>query len=352
MQSSQMQWARAPELTSDVDSEVQWSRVGVVVIGRNEGRRLERCLRSVMPGVRQTVYVDSGSADNSVAVATALGADVLELDPRTPFSAGRARTEGLERLRAIVPELEYVQFVDGDSEILPGWIDAAATFLDTRPDVAAVTGRLRERYPDRSIYNRFCAIEWDAYPEGEACFCGGNSMMRMAALAQVGSFRGDLMSGEEPELCHRLHEANWRIWLLPHGIAIHDAAIMRFGQWWNRAVRSGYGCIQGTRLYGGMPNHSGLRPIARAWFWVLGVPLLTLAAMPWLGGWALLLLLAYPLQIMRQVFRGSGKYRGRWAWSVFSMVMMYPYALGQLQCLVHQGLRRQTRLIEYKSPGG
>jgi cellulose synthase/poly-beta-1,6-N-acetylglucosamine synthase-like glycosyltransferase len=228
---------------------------------------------------------------------------------------------------------------------------AATSFLDSRPDVAAVTGRLRERHPDRSIYNAFCAIEWDAYSVGEASFCGGNSMMRMRALAQVGSFRPDLISGEEPELCHRLQAANWRIWVLPQGIAIHDAAITRFGQWWKRAVRSGYGCIQSTRLYGGMPNHSGFRPIARTWFWVLGVPLATLVLWPWLGAWALLALLAYPLQVVRQAIREGARRKEAWAWAVFSLVMMYPYALGQLQCLAHQGLRRQIRLIEYKLPG-
>lgn len=337
-----------PQLYADHE---RWPNVGVVVIGRNEGKRLERCLRSVMPGVSQTIYVDSGSVDNSVALAAAMGAEVVELDPRIPFSAGRARTEGLARLRALCPRLDYVQFVDGDSEILPGWIGSATAFLDSNPDVAAVTGRLRERHPDHSIYNAFCAIEWGAYSVGEASFCGGNSMMRMRALAQVGSFRPDLISGEEPELCHRLQAANWRIWLLPRGIAIHDAAITRFGQWWMRAVRSGYGCIQSTRLYGGMPNHSGFRPIARTWFWVLGVPLATLALWPWLGAWALLALLVYPLHIVRQAIRGGVQRRESWAWAVFSLVMMYPYALGQLQCLAHQGLRRKIRLIEYKLPG-
>ena len=47
-------------------------RTGLVAIGRNEGERLKRCLRSVPAGV-PVVYVDSGSTDGSVDFAQQLG---------------------------------------------------------------------------------------------------------------------------------------------------------------------------------------------------------------------------------------------------------------------------------------
>src|SRR5438105_4366181 len=56
------------------------SRVGVVVIGRNEGERLRRCLQSVGPSAQPTVYVDSGSTDGSPESARSLGAHVVLLD--------------------------------------------------------------------------------------------------------------------------------------------------------------------------------------------------------------------------------------------------------------------------------
>ena len=40
---------------------------GAVVIGRNEGVRLRRCLLSLRAGVDYVVYVDSGSTDNSLS---------------------------------------------------------------------------------------------------------------------------------------------------------------------------------------------------------------------------------------------------------------------------------------------
>ena len=41
--------------------------LGAVVIGRNEGARLERCLDSLQGTVACIVYADSGSEDGSVA---------------------------------------------------------------------------------------------------------------------------------------------------------------------------------------------------------------------------------------------------------------------------------------------
>ncbi|HWB55094.1 MAG TPA: glycosyltransferase, partial [Tepidisphaeraceae bacterium] len=61
------------------------NRTGIVAIGRNEGERLKRCLRSaVRPGIA-VVYVDSGSTDGSVTAAKELGAHVVELDLSKPF---------------------------------------------------------------------------------------------------------------------------------------------------------------------------------------------------------------------------------------------------------------------------
>ena len=100
--------------------------IGVVAIGRNEGERLRVCLASALRASSHVVYVDSGSADSSVAMAKQLGASVVELDLSIPFTAARARNAGFEKLVEIAPDVELVQFVDGDCEIVEGWIERAA----------------------------------------------------------------------------------------------------------------------------------------------------------------------------------------------------------------------------------
>ncbi|MBL9082362.1 MAG: glycosyltransferase, partial [Planctomycetales bacterium] len=96
-------------------------KLGVVAIGRNEGARLRACLQSVVGRVEAVVYVDSGSTDGSVELARSLGAEVVRLDMSQPFTAARARNAGLARLRAVLPDVEFVQFLDGDCEVREGW---------------------------------------------------------------------------------------------------------------------------------------------------------------------------------------------------------------------------------------
>src|SRR5712692_681401 len=263
--------------------------LGVVAIGRNEGERLKKCLESVVGIAQRVVYVDSASIDGSAEMARLMGIEVVSLDVRIPFTAARARNEGFKRLRELAPDLAYVQFVDGDCELVDGWLERAANFLGDHEDVAAVGGRLREKYPARSIYNMLCDIEWDT-PTGEAKTCGGIAMMRAGAFERVRGYRPDLIAGEEPELCVRLRTAGWRIWRLGEEMALHDAAMTRFGQWWKRMLRGGYAFAQGADLHGAPPERHCVRESRGVWFWGLGIPVGVFGLVLWWGGWGLVLL--------------------------------------------------------------
>ena len=320
--------------------------VGVVVIGRNEGERLRRCIQS-MPATAPVVYVDSGSSDDSVNMVRGMGKNVVELDMRTPFTAARARNAGFKRLQELVPGLDYVQFVDGDCELAGGWMDKAAAFLANNEGVAVICGRLRETRPELSVYNRLCDIEWDA-PAGEAKSCGGIAMMHAKAFAQVDGFREDLIAGEESELCIRLRSRGWRIWRAADDMGLHDAAMTRFGQWWKRSVRTGYSFAQGANLHGASPERHRLRESRSAWMWGLCIPLFTFVlALVW-GPWALLTLTIYPLQIVRLAMRGARASGDNWSRAGFLVLGKFPEMLGQVKFLTHHFLGRQARLIEHK----
>lgn len=321
--------------------------VGVVVIGRNEGERLKRCLDSVVGVADWIVYIDSGSTDGSVALARAKGVMSVQLNMSVPFSAAKARNEGFRSLRELAPDLAYVQFVDGDCEIANGWLAKAATFLREHADVSVVCGRLRERYPERSIYNLLCDIEWDA-PVGEARASGGIAMVRAAAFVNVGGYRADMIAGEEPELCVRLRAAGWRIWRLDAEMALHDAAMTQFGQWWKRAMRSGHALAEGVYLHGAPPERHCVAESYSVWFWGLGVPGgVFVFAILW-GKWALVLLLIYLLQIGRLAIRGKRSARANWWYALFLVLGKFPELLGQIKFYFHRNFGGRARLIEYK----
>lgn len=181
--------------------------IGLVAIGRKEGERLKRCFRLVPSGI-PVVYVDSELTDGSGEFARSTQATVVELDTARPFSAARARNEGFAALLGRYPDITFVQFVDGVCELEPHWLDLAMDLFETRPQIAAVCGRRRERYPNASLYNRMCDEEWNT-PAGQADACGGDAMTRVKAFVDVGGYDAMMIAGEEPELCSRLRAAGW-----------------------------------------------------------------------------------------------------------------------------------------------
>jgi len=326
------------------------ARVGVVAIGRNEGERLRRCLQSLDPASRPTVYVDSGSTDGSAEVAASFGAEVVPLDLSIPFTAARARNAGLDRLLKIAPGVELVQFIDGDCEVDPGWLPAATAALDAETDLVVVCGRRREKHPDASVYNQLCDLEWDT-PIGDAQACGGDAIMRVAAVKAVGGYRDDLIAGEEPELCVRLRAHGGRVRRLPAEMTFHDAAMTRFRQWWTRNVRAGHAFAEVSHLHARSPFGIWKREARSNWVWGVVVPLLAIVPAPFTWGLSLLLLLGYPVLYWK--IRRGRRARGDDArtarlYSTYCVLSKFPQAAGQVRFWRNRLFGRRNRLIEYK----
>ena len=335
--------------------------IGAVVIGRNEGERLVRCLRSLQGKAATLVYVDSGSADDSLAAARAAGAIVVELDAATPFTAARARNAGVAALVSSGAAAAYVQFVDGDCELAPGWIEAARDFLASDPAAAVACGRRRERAPESSLWNRLIDMEWNT-PVGQARACGGDSLMRLAAFRAVGGFNDRLIAGEEPELCFRLREAGWTVWRLDREMTLHDAAITRFGQWWRRAVRGGWAYSEGAAMHGASPEGYNRRQLRSILIWGGAVPAMALvgaiaALLPDLRAGGLLMLAGLAVAVPGMALR-IARYRRRqaadpWpdalAYGAFTMLGKLPQLQGVLRYWRQRHRAGPARIIEYKA---
>jgi GT2 family glycosyltransferase len=326
--------------------------VGIVVIGRNEAQRLPACFDSLPGPEAPVIYVDSGSEDASVAVAESRGVRVHRLDPARPFSAARARNEGVEALLARHPEVRYVQFLDGDCTLLPGWLAAAEAALDEDRARGAVLGHLQERRVHASAYNLLCALEWRSRPGDLEDFgqLGGISMMRVAVFRELGGFRPQVIAGEDSELGVRMALAGHRVAKLDHPMATHDAAMTRFSQWWRRAVRAGHAIGQRADLNGRTAVRDCVRERRSTVFWGIALPLAAvLGAMP-TRGWSLLLLAAYPVLALRVARRrvAQGDRVGEAAlYSVFIVIGKFANAVGLIRFAMNK-LSRRYRIIEYK----
>jgi GT2 family glycosyltransferase len=313
-------------------------RIAAILIGRNEGTRLISALAAIPPQVDPVIYVDSGSTDGSVAAARAAGAQIVALDMSRPFTAARARNEGFAALSADPPD--FIQFIDGDCALAPGWIDVATRFLQSNPKAAVACGRRRERFPDASIWNRLCDDEWNT-PIGRALACGGDALVRSSAFSKAGGYNPHLIAGEEPELCVRLRAAGWEIWRLDAEMTLHDAAMTRFGQWWKRMRRAGHAFAEGAALHGSPPERHFVAETRRAVLWGGVLPAAALVG-AFVTPWTLLLLLALPLQALR-LARRLGLLR-----AVFLTVGKIPEAMGVAEYWLRRLTGRRSGLIEYK----
>lgn len=321
--------------------------VGAVVIGRNEGERLEASLRSINPENIPVVYVDSGSTDDSVAHARARGCRVVELDLRTPFTAARARNEGYRHLLEHHPSLTFVQFIDGDCELNPTWLTAALNEMAADPRLAAVCGRRREKFPDATLYNRLIDMEWNS-PIGDAKSCGGDALIRVEALKDVAGYDESFAAGEEPEMCFRMRRNSWKIRRIDTEMTLHDAALHRLAQWWTRNKRSGSAYAQGMWTHGRSQERYNVRESARIWIWAGVIPLGAFASAPMTSGWSLVGAAAGYGALLSKVAkyrlsRGDPP-RDAWTYGAFNVVGKFPQLMGQMAFFRH----RRSQLIEYK----
>jgi GT2 family glycosyltransferase len=320
--------------------------IGVVIIGRNEGERLISCLASVKFDTDNVVYVDSGSTDGSVSAAEQMGTFVVTLNSGQPFTAARARNEGFAALKVLLPNIRFVQFVDGDCILVHGWLDEALAFLEQRKDVAIVCGRRRERHPNASVYNQLCDLEWDT-PIGEASACGGDALVRVEAFEAASGFRPRLIAGEEPELCLRLREKGWKIWRLDLEMTQHDMAMTRFSQWWVRTVRSGYGISEVARLHKNSEFRIWRRATASAIIWGGVVPAIiglgTIIHPAVLTG-----MLIYFLQIGRIAIRRGYTSSRSWIFAFFVTLAKFAEFQGFLKFCWRSWRGENVQLIEYK----
>ena len=328
--------------------------VSVVVIGRNEARRLSRCLESVQKSVWndlrwELIYVDSHSTDESPQIAQQCGARVLRLGD-VPPSAAAARNLGWRAARG-----ELILFLDGDTQLAQRFIVQAIPSL-TSPEIVAVWGHRRELDPAQSIYTQVLDLDWIFAP-GSSDYFGGDVLVRRAALAEVGGFDDQLVAGEEPELCRRLRAQGGKILHVDLPMTKHDLGIRSARSWWTRAERAGLAYAQVAARYARTADPLWLRESRRNI--VHGVGLLFL---PWLGLAVLttsatlgavmgvVLLLIWARSARRCAWKCPQNRRLAWAYAAHSHCQQIPILIGQLRWWRLQRQRKIPQLFEYRTP--
>lgn len=328
------------------------SLVGIVVIGRNEGQRLLLSLQSMQSSRCPLIYVDSGSSDDSINIASQLTDIVHPLSPSKPFSAARARNEGFENLTSLFNTIRFVQFVDGDCILSNGWLDAAQAALieDTRR--AAVVGHLHESNPHLSVYNRLCALEWKSSPGDLTNFgaLGGISMVRVDVFKSLNGFTENVIAGEDSEFGVRLSLAGYRVTKINHDMAIHDANMTSFGQWWRRSVRAGHAIGQRAEMNGKTIVKDCVQERKSTLFWGVFLPVLASILLIPTHGLSLIISFAYVfLGIKVYLYRRKqGESAGdAMIYAKFIVLGKFANGLGLIKFFLNR-FKKRYEIIEYK----
>jgi len=330
----------------------QKSKLGIVVIGRNEGERLGGCFESLIDTNASCIYVDSGSTDDSIKIARAYAIRVVSLDTGSPLSAARARNEGFEKLLELQPDIEFVQFLDGDCTLADGWLDAAESALEGNPRLAVVVGYLQEINEDLTAYNRLCALEWKSPPGDFKDFgsLGGISVIRANVFREMAGFNPDVIAGEDSELGVRIGLSGYQITKIDHLMAFHDANITKFSQWWKRSIRAGHAIGQRAHLNGKSELKDCVRARKSTWLWGIVIPTLILVTAVPSDGWSLLLLGSYVVlgfRIFKHRLSIGDCFSDAFLYTRFLLLAKFANTYGLLKFYLNR-MFRHYEIIEYK----
>lgn len=330
--------------------------ISVIVIGRNEGARLQRCLTSVIAAnwthlKWEMIYVDSQSSDGSPALAAGLGARVLDLGGARP-SAAAARNIGCKAARA-----SLLLLLDGDTVLEPDFVRQALPVLEADERLVAVWGHRREIEPQQSLYTSVLDLDW-IFATGRVDYFGGDVLLRRSALLEVNGFDDGLVAGEEPELCRRLRECGWEIEHVDLPMTRHELGIHSWRGWWRRAERAGLAYAQVSARFAGTPDPFWKREARRnrlhaALILLLASSLpvlLYLQQTMVLGALLILVVLVLGRSARRCAWKCPGDTRLGWLYALHSHLQQLPILWGQWRWHRLQHRNESPRLIEYKGP--
>lgn len=186
-------------------------KVSIAIPAYNEERRIVECVRSVqeqrLPFDHEIIVVNNASTDATAAIAGALGVVVVD-EPRKGLA--NARQAGLTAATG-----DVLVYVDADTHLPPGWIEAVVAAIEADDGVAGVSCGFRF-YDGRPLENLGNVVfQRVVSPTANRILrrlhrpeivIGSAFAVRTEALRRAGGIDLDFQFyGEDTALAYRLH---------------------------------------------------------------------------------------------------------------------------------------------------
>ena len=194
--------------------------VTLVIPGRNASTTLRACLEAVCPvlergELREIVFVDDGSTDNTREIATQFPITIV---------AGRGEGPGAARnLGAAVAQGEWIWFIDSDCVAEP---DALSILLEHTDDltVAAIGSSYGNMRPDSllaCLIHEEIVARHDRMPQVVDFLASLNVLFRHDVFNEIGGFDPRFLKAQDAELAYRARTHNYTLRFDPRSRVKH-----------------------------------------------------------------------------------------------------------------------------------
>lgn len=207
--------------------------ISFVIPVKNDAKRLQSCLESIalqnVSGINKEIIVlDNGSIDNSLEVASGMGAIVK--------SAPELSVAQLRNMGAFSSKGEFIAFVDADHVLSANWLaDGLDAINEPGCGIAGALCISPSSTWVQRAYDRFrrrpdvkMEVEW---------LGSGNMLIQKGLFLKLNGFDESLETCEDVDLCQRARKNGWRIIADPNIVSVHfgDPATLKslfLGELW------------------------------------------------------------------------------------------------------------------------
>lgn len=196
-------------------------RVSIIIKSLNEEQRISLAIESALRAIQkvggEVILADSHSSDRTIELALAYPIRIVQL------------TNAEDRCCGVGPQLgyqhssgEFVYLLDGDMEMMEGFLEVALDFMLEHPDVAGVGGQLVELNTESLEYISRSSQKRAHVKPGVVDRLDGGGLYRRKAIEAVEYFSDrNLHSYEEFDLAIRLRSRGWKLWRLSLDVVHH-----------------------------------------------------------------------------------------------------------------------------------
>jgi glycosyltransferase involved in cell wall biosynthesis len=177
-------------------------QISVVIITRNEARRLEPALQSVAELASECIICDSRSSDDTVDLARRYGCRILERD-----FAGYSDQKNFANAHAGAP---WILSLDADERVSRELREEIKSLCDSDPDCAAFSMPRLTRYLGRFIRHSgwYPDRKVRLFRKGRAEWSGEFVHERLVVRGSVRPLRGDLLHDSYADLADHAARIN------------------------------------------------------------------------------------------------------------------------------------------------